>query len=433
MAEQDEAKVIELHPSTLTDGEISADVWIDRYARLHGIEYHYKTHSVRQDGETIDPALFIAQMRLMTHRLDLSGIKKMLPDGFLVWRKRQAQLYLATLREQLRFAPSEQDLIAQWIEAVTGAKDELDIAVARHFIWQVKRKLFGLPVDFHLMIVLVGKSGGGKSVAVHKLIGPLIEVTSFRDLRIFNDQFARRAFNRSFIIHFDELARSQDADINALKDVITASTIDWRGIGSETIHSAVQNSTFIGCSNLPVRERIQDPTSSRRFWQLDCADQLSWETINVIDYFALWKSIDENGPCPLLPVLNEIRVRQEQTLQHRDVIEDWLDYGCEAEPFGPDSPSTETLFADFNAWCTWRQICDSPGPQTFARGLSLRLKRLGWSASSKRSHRGTIWSLKIKNPPPPDPVIKPIHGLAASFESVAVSVDSETTENEEEK
>lgn len=431
MAEQDDAKVIELHPSTLTDGETSAEVWIDRYARLHGIEYHYKTHSVRQDGEAIDPALFIAQMRLMTHRLDLGGIKKMLPDGFLVWRREQARAFIRKLRHNLEFKSINSDPLSDWVEASTGRRDPIDIAITRHFIWQVKRKLFGLPVEHHLMMVLFGTSGAGKSVAVHKLLAPIMDVTSLRDLTIFNDQFARRAFARNYVIFFDELGRSQDADINALKNIITSPTVDWRGIGSESVHSAPQNSTFIGCSNLPVRERIHDPTSSRRFFQLDCASKLDWDKINSIGYLALWKSVDENSPCPILSCINEVRAIQQRDIQHQDLIEHWLSTTCEPHPFDPSSPGTDDLYGAFSSWCQSQCRFDFEGIQTFARGLQMRINSLKWEASSKRSNRGTIWSIRLK-PAPAEPERRVI-GLGAAVDSEAVSVPADTNENSEEK
>ena len=64
----------------------------------------------------------------------------------------------------------------------------LDIAVVKHFVWQVKRKLIGLPVDHHIMPILFGKSGGGKSVAIHKLVEPLKELTLETNMSVFQDQ-----------------------------------------------------------------------------------------------------------------------------------------------------------------------------------------------------------------------------------------------------
>jgi hypothetical protein len=200
--------------------------------------------------------------------------------------------------------------------------------------------------------------------------------------------------------------------------VISATTIDWRGIGSETIHSAAQNSTFIGCTNLPVRERIHDSTSSLRFWELKCTDLLAWEKINSIDYLALWRSVDENSPCPIIPCLAEVRERQERDIQFKDRIQCWLSEACVPSEFHGESPSTVELYNGFSDWCRAQNIVDFEGIQQFARGLPLRIAQLGWVANSKHSSRGTIWSLKSTVEEYPS---KPI-GIGAHLISEAVSV-----------
>jgi hypothetical protein len=431
MGDQELATILKLDPATLTDPDVSPEVWIDRYARLHGIEYHYKTNAVRQDGEALESGIFISKMRLFTHNADLGGIKKMLMDGFIVWRREQARKYVLCIRTQFTFNSTGTDWVSEWVEAATGKRDPIDVAVTKHFIWQVKRKLFGLKVDHHLMLVCFGKSGGGKSEAVHRLLSPLSDVTSLRDMTIFNDSFAKRAFNRNYIMFFDELGRSQDADVNALKNIITAPTIDWRGLGSETVHSAAQNSTFIGCTNAPVRERIQDPTSSRRFFQLNCADKLDWEMINFIDYQELWQSIDENRPSPILDCLDEVRAIQESEIKQQDNIECWLQNSCEPFEFNADSPNTDALYSSFSEWARNQTMFNHEGLQTFARGLQLRIFQLKWDASSKRSNRGTIWSLRLK-PSIEESPRRPM-GLHASFNSEAVSAPTEIINDPGEK
>ncbi len=394
MSEQTGAKILPLN-GTLADPDASAEAWVERYSNVHNIRYSYKTNSILENGEPVESSLFLAQMRLCAHSLGLMDVKRMLPDALMVWRKERAREFLSSLREEMSFEGGV-DLVSEWVEATTGSRNELDVAVVRHFIWQVKRKLFGLPVEHHMMVVLVGQSGGGKSVAVHKLIEPLTEVVSLRDMTIFNDQFARRAFARNFIIFFDELGRCEDTDVNALKNIITAPRVDWRGMGSETTHSASQNSSFIGCSNVPVRERIKDPTSTRRFWELRCQSQLDWAKVNSIDYLALWRSVDESGPSPLTSVLGEVRSTQESTLKHVDLIEYWLETCCEPCPFTADSPATEDLYSNFAEWCRAQTIWGHEGVQSFAKGLVRRIENLGWQASSKRSYRGTTWSLRLK-------------------------------------
>jgi len=420
----DDAKILTITPNSLTDESLSPEVWVDRYARLHQIEYLYKSNSVTERGEPLEAGVFISQMRVYAHTQGMGEIKRMIPDAFSVWRRDQGKKYLKWLRDEYRFTPNDSDLIAEWVEAVTGVRNPLDVAVMRHFVWQVKRKIYGLPVEHHTMVALWGASGIGKSVAVHKLIEPLNDVAALRDMRVFNDQFARRAFTRSFIMFFDEMGKSNDVDIDLLKNIITANVTEWRGCGSESINSAPQNCTFIACTNLPLRERIKDPTSARRFYQLNCAEKVDWVKINSIDYSLLWKSIDEKSECPITSFLDDLKAVQQKEIVHQDLIESWLSNQCEAFEFNPDSPTTDELYCDFSFWCKLQCVFDFEGMQTFARGLQLRISSLKWAAGSKRSSRGTIWSVRLTATLPKDD-LKRIVGLDREAHSEAVSLNTE--------
>ncbi|MCX6125408.1 MAG: hypothetical protein NTV34_11780 [Proteobacteria bacterium] len=127
---------------------------------------------------------------------------------------------------------------------------------------------------------------------------------------IFDDIHSKRMLSRNFVVVFDELQGSEDVDINNMKQIITASTLEWRVMRSEQVGSAPQNATFIGCTNEPVKTRIVDPTSARRFWELRCLGQIDWNVINSIDYMALWRSVDETGPSPVIELVGAIREQQ---------------------------------------------------------------------------------------------------------------------------
>lgn len=383
--------------ATLRQPDARPDDWVAAFLLLRGITYDYKTDSVRQGGDLIDHVTLIAQMRVTAFRFGVTAIKAYLPDAVLLWKRKQSQDFLDSVRGRLAHARAETDHIAAWVAAATGQVSHLDVAVVRHLVWQVKRKLSGLPVEHHMMPILYGRTGGGKSVAVHKLLEPVRDVTLCRDMGVFGDAFGRRQFARSYVMFFDELSKASAVDVNALKNIISAPTVEWRVMRSEGVASSPQNSTFIGCSNDPVSERINDPTSARRFWQINCAEKLDWEAINAIDYLALWKSVDERSPCMLVPYLSEIQAIQHRELRAKDIIEQWLELACEPAPFDTASPTTNELFEQFMAWCRWQGAVSHPGLQKFSRGLESRMRGMGWGIESKHASRGTVWSLRMRS------------------------------------
>lgn len=371
-------------------------LWLIERLKEHDLTYDYKTDALKTKDSIVEESLAISLLRLDARELDVEGIRSYIRDALSVYRYEKSQSSLATLSEQLSYKHIDHDPIAAWVTAVTGATSVLDIQVMKHFIWQAKRKLCGLPAEHHMMPILFGRSGAGKSVAVSKLLCPLLDVSLQTDMSIFNDQFSRRAFSRNFVVFFDELHGSENADVNSMKQIISATVVEWRAMRSERVMSAPQNSTFIGCSNDPVRDRIKDPTSSRRFWQINCSDRIDWEAINRIDYLELWRSVDEKSPSPILAQLEEIRKVQEIEIRAKDILELWLEEFCEVVSFDQSSLTTSELYKSFKEFCLWQNQRCIPQLQKFARDTKRILEVFGHGAASKKTNRGTTWCIRIK-------------------------------------
>lgn len=371
--------------------------WVIERLKEHNLDYDYKTDALRKGDLVIEESLAISFLRLDAQELEATEVKSYIRDALNVYRHERAHEEVKLLSLSLSHLPTQVDQVATWVSAVCGKDSIYDLIVMKHFIWQVKRKLAGLPVDNHIMPVVYGLSGIGKSVAVSKLLEPLKSVALQTDMSIFSDQFGRRAFARNFVIFFDELQGSDNADINSMKQTITAPVVEWRAMRSEKTMSAPQNSTFIGCSNDLVRDRIKDPTSSRRFWQINCAAKIDWDAINNIDYFGLWLSVDEKSPSPLINYLTDIRKVQEQEIRSKDVVEQWADECCEVVNFDDSALTTAELYDSFKKFCEWQNIKSFSQFQKFARDIQKILGGSIYGAQSKKSNRGTTWSIKIKN------------------------------------
>lgn len=371
--------------------------WLVNSLRQYNMTYDYKTDALTLGNCVVEEALALAMLKIEAYYQSAEKIKPYIRDALLIYRHECAQKKVEQLSCKLSYKSHPCDLAAQWVQAVTGCTSHLDIAVLKHFIWQTKRKLKKLQVENHMMPVLFGKSGGGKSMAVQSIISPLQMVSLHTDMTIFGDKFSKRVFTRNFIIFFDELQGSETTNINAMKQIITSPVIEWRTMRSERVMSSPQNSTFIGCSNEPVRDRINDPTSARRFWQFNCSDKLDWETINSIDYIALWQSIDESGPSPIANHIDEIHKVQEAKIRTRDIIEQWLEEGCEIAHFNESSLTTAELYELFKQFCVWQNIKGIPQFQKFARDLKRMVGILGHGAIHKKTNRGTTWNIKAKS------------------------------------
>lgn len=375
-----------LHPEQL----------LEEFIGEFGLRYHYKTNSViDRKGNIIDDKLIRSRIRLYCLERGYEVVKSYMDDALRVWRDQQSKNTVKRYRNKLGFKSTDSDLIKKYSVAVSGRDDEIMCSVIRHFIWQVKRKLFELPVEHHMMITLYGKSGAGKSVAIQKLLSVVDDIKLDTDFSIFQDKFSGRVWERNFVIFCDEMGDIQNTSVEKLKNVITAPRIEARAMRSDQMLSVKQNATLISASNNELRDLINDPTSARRYFQIDCLDKIDWDSINEIDYESLWASVDETGPCPILPYIDEIKKVQESSVRAKGNIEQFLEECCEVTEFGKDSPTTKVLYNAFVEFCRMQGIRNFEGLQQFSRRLPKHIGELNMGASSKKTNRGTVWSLSL--------------------------------------
>lgn len=265
------------------------------------------------------------------------------------------------------------DAWKRWIGSITETNEVIAECVMKHFVWQVKRKLAGMPVDHHMMPVFVGGQGGGKSTAIETFAKGVIgeaytrgKLDELNDTDKVKDKLIWRA-----IVFFGEMAKAAATDVNILKDTITLPDVAYRVFHSQNQRSEQMRATFIGDSNVPVRLLIKDPTGMRRFFEIVCLKRLDWDAVNNTDYALLWRSVDHNDKTPILPVLDQVRVLQE-TYRHKPPIElftleykERVDAGRSPErdrmraelpntiPFDPyDTVSKTEYYQQFRAWAT---------------------------------------------------------------------------------
>jgi hypothetical protein len=211
------------------------------------------------------------------------------------------------------------------IEAVGGVPNELEATVLKHFVWQVKRKIYGLPVSYHNMPVLVGKSGSGKSQLIKKMLHPIHEMVYYDgDFKKLVD--TREAFNLiSYFVYFiDEMSKAETADVESIKNKITSDKIQYRKLGTNVNAVGDNHSTFIGASNLNLQYVIKDATSVRRFFQINTLDKMNWELVNSFDYLEMWQSIDENQSETFIKPMFEAFETAQQTFKYQTPLEHFI-------------------------------------------------------------------------------------------------------------
>lgn len=271
-------------------------------------------------------------------------------NAFLeIWARDERDKLLADLRKHIKYDGVESDELEKWLKAVSDTADEVDLAIMKHFIWQVKRKILEMPVYDHIMPVICGVTKTGKSEAVRILTSSLLEaVTTESDLKRVGDSREDFLLIRSYVMFLDEMAKSQSADVETLKSKITAKIIEYRKLGMNITVRGRQNASFIGTSNHRLVEIIKDPTSARRYYEIWVSKRCDWSAVNGIDYLKLWRSIDENTDSFIREYADKISDRQD-LIRARDNVEEWLEYfDLKPDHKGKDiDVSSWDLFTDY--------------------------------------------------------------------------------------
>lgn len=222
-----------------------------------------------------------------------------------------------------------EEALKNWIDAVCQEGGELSYEIMRHWIWGVKRKIFSEAVSTPICPILRGLTQGGKTTATRLLTGPLKDYTRVADLKqIADDREWRTLLGRFYVVVLDEMARASKTNSETLKAVISAESLDPRILGLN-MHSHIDvRSSFIGTTNKPLNQIIQDTTSAARYWELRCKDRLDWDVLNSINYHLIWgvaPHLEASNFDTMAGLRDKIQRLQHEDLRYKDPIEIWIE------------------------------------------------------------------------------------------------------------
>jgi len=218
------------------------------------------------------------------------------------WTVRNKNMCIAGIVKRLIFNPAVvKSAEIEWGKFVTSVTD-VNVAettiVMKHFVWQIKRKIFSKSVKYHMMPILNGKQGSGKSTAVIQFLDPVKEFAAKTNFKDITDERNHDVWS-NYVLLFDEMGHSATANLEVIKQKITADDFTGRVMRSNASTTIKNKTTCVGTSNKDLGRMVFDDTGMRRFYQIECLDLLNWASLGAINYDMLWTSIDENGISPL--------------------------------------------------------------------------------------------------------------------------------------
>lgn len=245
----------------------------------------------------------------------------------------------------------------EWSELASSLFDfntELDlslpakIACVKKYIYQVKRKMRNLTVKNHMMLVLLGPQGTGKTTFMNKLLAPIEELTVNSDFRQITDDRYIDIWD-NYAIKTDEMGWASRSDIDCIKNLITTDIINRRIMKTNNSIPIKQKATFIGASNRELNQLVRDETGLRRFIGVRFKANPDWERLNNIDFSNLWKSVDEEAEDPTTEFMDEIIAYQEKSRAETS-CELWIN--TIPETFRTESIPSFELYVLYREWET---------------------------------------------------------------------------------
>lgn len=253
----------------------------------------------------------------------------------------------ATIYSVIQYNPKFVKACDRWLHIVYDffkptESFEIFSLLMKHWGWQVKRKLLGRKVRFHIWINFYGAAGTGKTTFIIKMTSPMEDVTSTTTIsKLFDDTREIKRLTENLVLYFDELALNVDGEesgkLNAdqkaiLKSIVTGDTLDARVYGTQ--NQAKKKITFscISSANNHLYDIIYDETTMRRFFEFHCTAERvkDFSDINkALDnssYF--WQGIDENLDDgyfnPDSPLFEEISAIQRSYYPTKSSVYEWM-------------------------------------------------------------------------------------------------------------
>jgi hypothetical protein len=278
--------------------------------------------------------------------------KEQLSDAIGELCRQSRNSSIAKLSDSLRCTGEDLEPLRRFVEELTGQATDLDVAVLAHWIASVKRKMNRQPALWHLMPVLVGGQGIGKSTVLKHLLSPVRDVTISFTLDEMTDNRCVFALENYFVMVFDEMQGARKTEIEKLKNKITAEQAGGRPMRSNDVVDVQVNCMFIGTSNKEVALLVKDETGMRRFYELRCQDKFL-SACTKVDMLAVWRGVDEaKGSEYLQPVRVELAAAQAALVNEDDVVLFVDAYGL--RPGASERPSpvqSSVLYGDYKAFC----------------------------------------------------------------------------------
>ena len=233
----------------------------------------------------------------------------------------------------------------------------------KHWVWNVKRRLYGKSTRFETCVLFLGRQGIGKSYIGEKLNQAFQNFLTYATVKDIEDTRETPRWENYRIAFFDEMSKESKESLAKLKFWVTASTITYRPMKTNTDEVCDKNAQGIGTTNFPVAHILKDASGMRRFWEIpsDQPKNVIFKGMDEVDWIEIFQSVDEDKDegyfGPGLKYYEEITEVQDNS-RDKTPVEEYLYYYNLVDHEGTTHPDVSTrkfmikeLRDNFKDWC----------------------------------------------------------------------------------
>jgi len=337
---QAEAKRDAMETAMLMEiGGIATDerTFVDLFMAKRGYDMRYDRSFTAPQGPMVltdisnDMHLTASTLKLTRPRgslLSSSNLDRALDEWQIERREARRDVVIAQINRLPPEVTREQVMAAWHAAAAAYFADEPGFAAAavcKH-IWQVKRKLLGLPIANAHVLVICGAQNTGKSWLGRELQRPIEELAIEANLLDLLDT-RQMDMVQNYSVFCDELAFADRAEAAALKTLVTGAVTARRPMRSNRAENVPVNCVLHGNTNRSLGSLIFDSSGMRRFIEVRAKARQEiephWHLIADFNWSQLWQAVDPQAVDPMLPFADQLNAVQEE-IRNPDNVELWL-------------------------------------------------------------------------------------------------------------
>lgn len=224
----------------------------------------------------------------------------------------------AEFRNDIKYNPTIINNSKIFIDELCGTEhNPLYDIIMNHIVWCVKRRIFGLDVDYPLWVNFSGNGNIGKTKSIEIWMrgicpeGYVAVPEDDKDSNILSNMEKHgNLLSDNFAVVFGELSGLSKVEIAHLKNLIDKGQIQIRKYFTQDHTKATNNAQLISTANTHLKDIFPRDEHIRKYCNIiitgEPGDDITKRKniVNSFDFKAWITSIDENGSSPLSSVYN---------------------------------------------------------------------------------------------------------------------------------